>query len=449
LRNEAAARRDAEDEYAMLRASMSHSILNSSPLYGPADADQIREEFLREADLSLNRLLERQPGDVQLRAQRARVLTQLGAIHLSQSRHDESVAAFEKAADLWEQLRDTEPRNPSNLAWRATAYAGLEQAHDRTGRQEPAQRYFEAAVRIWQEIIKYERNARFREALFPAVVNVRWVLVGPGIDWGDVSRRFKRIRERVDRMGGGEEAAFIYDSLRLGYLWHLGGLNVQSGYKEKLLAVARESDVVLSGHLSSASLDRRYRAVSASQSLQVCLWMRRAGAPDEALRLGVRANGTLRELVRGDPDNHPLLAYLSSSWYEIGKINWDLHRVEESLTACRNAVEVQGRLFELAPAVVQNRELLGARHMQLGRKLCELGRLDEAEACFANRQALWPHDSRKHDEALRELRKWAEEVGEAQNDWPAAPPQQRHRYLELCSRLERKGAATISPTGIK
>src|SRR5262249_16336283 len=158
------------------------------------------------------------------------------------------------------------------------------------------------------------------------------------------------------------------------------------------------------------------------QSFQVSLWMRRAGAPADALRVALLANSAMRDLVRDTPNDPGSLYLLSVLWYEVGKIYWDLNKVEETLTACRNAIAAQHRLFERV-RTEEKRALLGSRYMQLGRKLCELGRLDEAEACFCDRQALWPGDTGKYEEVLRELRKWASECGVT----PAAR-QERQRY---------------------
>jgi hypothetical protein len=156
----------------------------------------------------------------------------------------------------------------------------------------------------------------------------------------------------------------------------------------------------------------------------------------------------LRELSRHAPDDRLVLQALSDSWHAIGKIHWELHQVEETLNACRNAIEAQQRLFSFA-TTPQNCLLLGQRYMQLGRKLCELGRLDEAVECFSHRQALWSGDVGKHEEALRELRKWASQVGEDVNRLSPEERQKRQHYLDLCSRLESKGIANTLPTGVK
>jgi serine/threonine protein kinase len=447
LRQEEEARRDAEEQYARLRTTLSTSVLSiSSTTFAPVHDTPRRLAMLRETESSLDRLLARQPRDPQLRAMLARVLTLSGAVHYSDHRTAECVATFERAAGLWDQLRDADARMPQNRGWRAIAYVCLEQAHDRAGRPDRAQPCFEAAVRVWRDLIKDDPGLANQEFLYPAAADVRWLLIGSGYAEADVTRRFGTIRERLDRMGGGDERDFTYGFLRLYHLLTRAVLYLQTGHREGLLTTAREAAGVLADALRRPSLHRNDRLWSVDHSVRVCLWLRRAGAPDEALRLAEAANRTIRELLRDAPADGALLAALSQSWHAIGKIHWDLRQAEECLAACREAVEAQSRALELLPTATQTRSDLGARYTQLGRKLCELGRLDEAEACFATRQGLWPGDAGRHAEALGELRKWAAEVV---GDGTEVSSEARHRYLELCSRLERKGVTPGSQPGAR
>src|SRR5262249_33365126 len=128
------------------------------------------------------------------------------------------------------------------------------------------------------------------------------------------------------------------------------------------------------------------------------------------------------------------------------KARWLLGQIEETLEAYRQALSAQQQVCLLAPTAAPSRVGLGLIHLQLGRKLCELGRLDDAEGCFRARQALWPGDTSKHEEALRELRKWAREVEAVYDHLTPEQQQYQQRYLELCARLERtrNGAASAS-----
>ncbi len=141
-------------------------------------------------------------------------------------------------------------------------------------------------------------------------------------------------------------------------------------------------------------------------AVQISKDLRRITSTEEALRLSGQANCIVRELLQESPNDCGLLDISSQSWNEIAKGRWDLHQTEAALTACRNALEAQRRVFALAPEAPSSRGGLDWRFVQLGRKLCELGRLDEAEACFRESQKLWP-DPARQAQVLHELRKWA------------------------------------------
>src|SRR5262249_34644250 len=123
-----------------------------------------------------------------------------------------------------------------------------------------------------------------------------------------------------------------------------------------------------------------------------------------------------------------------------------LGQAEGTVAALERALEAQRQACTLAPAVEECRQLLGWRYVQLARKLCELGRLPEAEARFRERQALWAGGARQQAEALGERRKWAAQVGEGKADLSPSQQRERQRYLDLCARLEERGGKAPAAT---
>ena len=440
LRKEEEARRDSDEQYAMLRTTVSNSILTStSPVFARLESNPAREGVVLETDATLDRLLARRPDDSRLRALRAKVLTQLGALYYLQRRYAESLAAFERAAGLWGQLRGAGAEVQQNLAWLAAVQICLEQTHEQLNQSDRADQCFRLALNAWKELLDTDPGQHPQDDLFPAAFSMGWLLFGNSDAGADVTRRFREIRDRLDRVGGGEERAFFYCLLRMEYLYQRGEPYLRIKHQAGLLATAREAAGILAGALPTGPLSRGQRIYLVSHARRVCTWFRRAGVPGEALPLALLAIRSLRESLAADPGDPGALTWLSDAWHEVGKIHWELNRAEEALTACRNAVEAQRRVTDLRPASSEDRRCLGWRYVQLGRKLCELGRLAEAESCFADRQALWPGDPEKHDEALRELRKWAKEIGKDDTGLSPAELRERQRYLELCSRLEKKG----------
>lgn len=434
LRNEEAARRDAQEQFAMLRATMTNSVAGSAPEFRSEQLHARRLLMLREADGSLVRLLERQPGDAQLRAIRARVLTQLGTIHFTQGRNAEAVAAFEQAVALWERLGD-DPERHRHRNWRAISYVCLEQAYDRAGRGAEAQQRFETALHLWRDMVRDE--PLLGDNLFPAAVNMGWLLLGDTAPEVAVPERFRVLRARLAAACGADEAAFLFGLLRIEYVYLRVENDIRLGYRDNIPAVAREVAAFLTDALSRPAENRPYLAYSIRQSHKVCLWLRRAGLPGEALPLADLAARTAQWLLRESPNDPAVVTQLSDSWHAVSKAHSDLHQNEAAIDASRNALEAQRRLVALTPGDEYARAVLGSRYLQLGRKLCSQGRLDAAEGCFAERQALWPGDAGKHEEALREVQKWAKQ---ARDEPPTSAAREKHqRLLELHARLEKNG----------
>lgn len=207
------------------------------------------------------------------------------------------------------------------------------------------------------------------------------------------------------------------------------------------MALAREASAIFSRCAYHASLNQYRRLLVATYLGGLGSVLRKGGAVEEALSLSRRSIQILQELVSEAPGTPDFFVELSDAWYQSAKAHWDLDQVPETLEACRQAVAAQRQALALAPAGVSYRNGLGQRYARLGRKLCELGHLDEAEACFRQRQALWPGDATKHAEALHELRKWAAQLGDDKKILPPARQQQRQRYLDLYARLESMGAS--------
>jgi tetratricopeptide (TPR) repeat protein len=211
----------------------------------------------------------------------------------------------------------------------------------------------------------------------------------------------------------------------------------------------REISAILERCLHHASLDRNSRISVVTFALDVSSVLRKAGAVEGSLRLVQQSTPTLEELVRDQPGDAYVFRQLSWAWEQAGKARSLLTQAQEAVDACRQALAAQRQAFALAPTMQEYGQELSQRYLQLGRKLCELGRLDEAEACFRERQALWPGDAAKHAEVLRELRKRADQVGEGKKDLSPQEQQERQRYLDLCARLEREGGPAAGAQGSK
>ncbi len=240
----------------------------------------------------------------------------------------------------------------------------------------------------------------------------------------------------------------LLDFLRAQHECHVADRYYQAKDEVAGLAAARNAAAILErqGH----PLTGFHSRLTDENHAWVCSLLRRGKAAAEALRLAEQWNQSLSERVRAGRERPDLWDKLSQSWLQIAKARWLLNQREETLEAYHQALMAQRQMCVLAPHVASSRVGLGLIHLVLGRKLCELGRLDEAEACLQERQALWPGDVSKHEEVLRELRKWARQAEEEYDQ--LTPEQQKYpqRYRDLRERLERKGPGVeLASGGVK
>jgi serine/threonine protein kinase/tetratricopeptide (TPR) repeat protein len=438
LGKEQVARRESEEDNARLRDLLARSIHpQMTQVLVSQGMDPIHGDMLAEAEPCLSFLLQRRQQDSELRELLATVLTQLGAIRVMQDRDAEGQAFLERAAGLWEGWPAGEARTPENRAWLAIAHACLEQIHERQGRPDRAQESFASALGVWQALAKEPLNPRNGWVQVNAHLDIGWALITGGSSRKVSPRRFEEVRDRLSRATDTTQGDLFFDLARVGYWQREAEKPNPSRDPALILAESREAASLLKHRLLQAGLDGNTRSQAACIALQVCKTLRRAKASEEALGLSEQAQRTLAVLLQESPQQCGLLDALSQAWTEVAKVCWELDQAEETLIACRNALDAQLQVFALAPEIPASRTNLEWRYLQLGRKLCELGRLGEAEACFRERQVLLPNDAASRADVLKELRKWAAQVGKDKDNLSPAEQQERQRYLDLCSRLER------------
>jgi tetratricopeptide (TPR) repeat protein len=440
LQNEEVARQEAEDTLRMTLQILEDNVVVSEALEGP-DATPAQIDLLLHAEASYSHLLEKRGQDQKLQAQLAFVLVRLGNYYYSHAREIESLVFFEKATRLFEPLAPEGARQPEYIAAAVRAYSHLGFAYDLQGRLEQARQAFATSLCFWQELAKLPPTEPQCDAFVIGIQIARHLR--------DNSHSEKEIQDWFvhrpvgpEVLGGSQQYDLFLNLIRVMLTCYQ-----ESGQPVAKLAAARDGSAVLGRYYQDASLSRNGRFWLAIYSTEVGFFLRRSGASAEALDLLNRANRTLQELAVDTPEDPYLLAKLSHSWMHISRAHWELDQVNETMEDYRHSLAAQRQACLLAPAVTEYRQVLGQRYLQLVRKLCELGRLDVAEACLQERQALWPGDGSKHSQALREVRRWAGRVGSEGGDLSPEQHQERERYLDLCARMERKGIAGVSAAG--
>jgi tetratricopeptide (TPR) repeat protein len=312
-----------------------------------------------------------------------------------------------------------------------------------------ALRAYESSFRAWNKLAEDHPHPDHQDLLFHAACRISRILIRTGHPEGEVLRRFEDLRCRPVLLADGRDLGLLFDLPRAEDALHRADGHFRAKEQAAGLAEARNASRILEGCFPHAPLSGSCRFPAVNVAFLVGKALRDGREPAEALRLLERVNGRLQELAREAPKGRApgVLALLSESWDHLGRAHWELGQEEETVCALGRALEVQRQACALAPAADESRRVLGVRYRALGRKLCELGRLDEAEACFRQRQALWPEDAAWREEALRELQKWADGVGDGKTPLSPEQRQERQRYLELRDRLAGKAGGAAAATG--
>jgi len=440
LRRVEAARQETEDFDVGICTLLERSLQPSLSHLSLAEPTATYQASLNDAKDCLGYLSERNRTNHVLAALKGCVYLQLGVFELLRH-HDAAQPLLEQATSFWRELLAEHPGKHGAHMWYAISCFLLEQVYDRQGNANAAQKTFDEGFRVWQALTREPPRGRDWLPLVKADLEMGRLLVKGSSAGKDVAERLRTIRQRCRRAAGPAEGEAFFDLVQVGYLHGEAQEQEPMAPPVPSLADCREAASIVSRLLSRTDLEENLRVHVACISVLVSMDLRRRQAPEEALRLSRQANRTLQELLAGSADKASILDALNESWFEMSKVRWKLGQAEETLTACRNALKAARDAFLLDPAVPGREEAVGDRYLRLGRKLCELGRPDEAEACFRERQALWPGDGNKHAEVLRELRKWADQAGPEGKALSPERQQERQRYLDLYARLELKGIA--------
>ncbi len=432
-RDEEAAHREAENNLKMLIQLLGGSMRAIDVLFvKDLDADPWVIAALLEAEAYCRRALEKRSQDQQLRLLLSNVQTRLGHWYARRGQAGESLAYYEKSAHVFEPPPREKVWLAEYLPAAVHAYLLLGETYKRHGRLDLAQQAFETSLRLWEQLAQSPPNPEWRDNAFALGFELSMRLRQDGVpaEALRLAKKANAMLQELAREAPQDPNLFV----KLSESWvQIGDAHWDLDRVEETLTAYWHAAEAQRQACTLAPAVTQYRQELGKLYLHLSVRRREDLVPAEALRRAKKANAMLQELARETPQAPDLFVKLSESWHQIGKAHWDLDQVEETLAACRQAVEAQRQACTLAPAVTPYRQELGNRYLQLGRKLCELGRRDEAAACLRDRQALWPGDSAKRAEALAELRRWAAEAGKESSP---EKRRERQRYLELISHLE-------------
>jgi tetratricopeptide (TPR) repeat protein len=442
LHAEEVARHEADEALRMILQMVADNMrVSDTPSVESTNANSMQINMLLNAEACCSHLLEKRGQDQKLQVMSSTLLRWLGERYSKDGSKFESLLMFEKATRVLEPSAPVGARGREYLAEAVSAHAHLGSAYELQGRMEPARQAYATSLSFWQELAQAFPCPDRRCDAVTSGLSFAQVLQAAGYSGENIQVMFERRPGASGLLGGGQQFELFLSLLRVMPACYRAQ---RSGQQAAMLAAGREASAILDRYYQRSSLNRAGRFWLAIYSTQIGLVLRKGGAAAEALHLLSRANRTLQELAGETPNDYDLFSIFGDSWVSIGNAHWELGQVEETLGAFRHSLAAQRQASALAPAGMDSDRELGQLHLKLGRKLCELGRLDEAESCFKERQNLWPGDGNKHIEALREVRKWADQIGSKGTDLSPARRQERQRYLAFAARLEQTGVAAAS-----
>jgi tetratricopeptide (TPR) repeat protein len=408
VRNEEAARKEAQENFAMIRDVLNENINFTylSFLLQARNGSSVRTDLLLKAEVCYASLLRKRDQDPELRRLYAYTLRTLGQITLDKGDPTEALALLDKSARLFEPLPPDGMRDPAWLAEAVVSYLYLGVAHERSGNRESASRALETSFRLWRALSDEQPSGSDGYDAFYTGGQLTQYLLRFGHSEEDILGRFEKCRRRPVASGNAPACDLIRDLLLP--MAHWQSKQELTVRRAESLAASREVASILDRFYQHLPSDRKSRLSVNRCSILIGMFLRKGAALDESFRLLDQANRDLQKLCLEEPTGHYYFRELSRSWFEIGKIYWEKNETGDTLTAYRRALEAQQQALALAPSVRTYRDDLGTYHVRLGRKYCELGRPNEAEACFQERQSLWPGDIGKHEEAIQEVRKMGE-----------------------------------------
>jgi tetratricopeptide (TPR) repeat protein/tRNA A-37 threonylcarbamoyl transferase component Bud32 len=107
---------------------------------------------LLKAEAYCERLLAKQPQNLEVRIALTNVRGNLGTLYSQRGKAAETLACFRKASDLWEPLVREDPRNPDYRVWLATTQHWLGARAKEKGEFAQAMRSLEQADAYWEEL---------------------------------------------------------------------------------------------------------------------------------------------------------------------------------------------------------------------------------------------------------------------------------------------------------
>jgi tetratricopeptide (TPR) repeat protein len=345
-RREAAARREAEENYLSCRELLGEyvSVTRDSRIQSP-EARHAQRVALAKAREFCESLRRRRPGDAGLRRDLAGIATALAALDLHDGRLSEAREAAEAARALWQQLSEEVPGDARCRDGLAASLHNLGLVYDRLGRADAAEIALCKAVDLWDQMAV---DGALSERAVGHAASARHDLDLLTDHQGRRQDMIRNYEGRYARESRAIASGNTSTGLHLQLLLDLAVLGQAYGNIDRAAAVRfwqRGREV------GRALLEEIPENAHANYYLGVCCrGLATAGAaavpPEETARLFEQAARLFEAQRQRDPSDRANARLLATSYWVLSDCHWQAGRPADALRVSRGAVEVLTSLAE-------------------------------------------------------------------------------------------------------
>jgi tetratricopeptide (TPR) repeat protein len=380
LRQEEAARREAEDNYLTCRQLLGEYVaVTRDPRMQTPEARQAQREALHKARAFCEELVRRRQGDLGVRRDLAGTCTALAALDLRDNRLREAQEAGETAQALWQQLGDETPADARCADGLAAALEALGLIYCRLGHTPEAEAAMRQAMALWEQLAEKGlapdralRNAAFARGDLCILMDMQGRL-------GDTVSLFE---QRYARLNRAITEGPTTPELRLGLLCDLATLGELYRDKDEAAAVRCWQQ---GREIGRRLVEEMPDSAHAKYFLGVCGKYLAAREPaaallEETVQLFEQAARLFEAQGQRDPADRTTAHSLASAYQCLSECHRQAGRPAEAVRAGRHAVAVLADLADRQPGAPAARVDVFWLQALLARLERQCGDIDAAQS---------------------------------------------------------------------
>jgi serine/threonine-protein kinase len=358
------------------------ALTKTEPGLKDADNNPLRKRLLETA-LSFHLDLLYQLGeDLNLRADRADVQSQLGALYSALGQPAKALEAYDTARGTYRSLLQVEPRNHHTRHALAAIYHALAQQHLAMGQRDEAEPNLREAVRLFDEMPPAQAGPKQRRQQLARHVTGLADLLAEQARWREADEQYRRSIEILEFVlrGAGDDVEIQGDLANC--CSHLAEVLARRGYHEEAEQLYRRAvdlgEAVIAKNPS-------YRPDLINNCHRFGAFLELVGRRDAALSLHRQALALMLQLARAYPSAPQYRSELADAHTRLGRALNATRSFAAAEMQHREALTLQARLREDYPQLNRYAAEYGATLVELanvtrdqGQPDASLRRYDEA-----------------------------------------------------------------------